>query len=137
MIEALGVFMGWLHLSSIAALIGGMVYASAVLTPAAGVLDAEARAALGERAAARFRRIALAAMAGLAISGVYNFLGNVGHSTHYKIVLGIKLLLVAHIFAAALTGSRPHHPRRARVLAGGAASGLVVIAISTYLRHIF
>ncbi|MGP8243612.1 MAG: hypothetical protein ACLQVN_03730 [Bryobacteraceae bacterium] len=137
MIEALGVFMRWLHLSSVAALIGGMSYASAVLAPAAGKLDAEAKAALAERAAAGFRRIALAAMAGLLLSGVYNILSNSGHSTRYKIVLGIKLVLVAHIFAAALAGCRPHHPRRARVLAGGAVSGFVAIAIAAYLRHIF
>jgi len=137
MIEALGVFMRWLHLSSVAALIGGMGFASAVLAPAAGKLDTEAQAALGERAAAGFRRIVLAAMAALLLSGVYNILTNAGHSMRYKIVLAIKLLLVAHIFAAALAASRPHHPRRARMLAGGAISGLVVIAISTYLRHIF
>jgi len=52
-------------------------------------------------------------------------------------VLGIKLLLVAHIFAAALTACRPHHPRRAGLLAGGAVLGFVVVAISTYLRHTF
>jgi uncharacterized membrane protein len=137
MIEAFGVFMRWLHLSSVAALIGGMAFASAVLAPAAGKLDAEAQAAVAERAAAGFRRIVLAAMAGLLLSGVYNILINSGHSMRYKIVLGIKLLLVAHIFAAALAASRPHHPRRARVLAGGAISGFVVIAISTYLRHTF
>jgi putative copper export protein len=137
MIEALGVFMRWLHLSSVAALIGGMSYASAVWAPAAGKLDAAAKAALAERAAARFRRIVLAATGGLLLSGVYNILTNAGHSTRYKIVLGIKLLLVAHIFAAALAASRPHYPRRARVLAGGAISGFVVIAISTYLRQIF
>ncbi|MGA1995464.1 MAG: hypothetical protein ABSH45_06750 [Bryobacteraceae bacterium] len=137
MIEALGVFMWWLHISSAAALIGGMLYASAVLAPAAGGLGAEARTALAERAAAGFRRIALAAMAGLVLSGLYNILSNTGHSTRYKILLGIKLLLVAHIFSAALTACRPHHPRRTRLLAGGAVSGFVVIAISSYLRHIF
>jgi uncharacterized membrane protein len=137
MIEAFSVFVWWLHVSSVAALIGGMLYASAVLAPAAGALDAEAGAALAERAAAGFRRIALAAMAGLVLSGVCNLFSNAGHSTHYKIVLGIKFLLVAHIFAAALAGCRAHHPRRARVLAGGVVSGFVVIAISTYLRHIF
>ena len=137
MMEALSVFVWWLHLSSMAALIGGMLYASAVLAPAAGNLDAETKAALAERAAAGFRRIVLAAIAGLLLSGAYNILSNVGHSTHYKIVFGIKLVLVAHLFAAALAACRPHHPRRARVLAGGAVSGFLVIAISAYLRHIF
>lgn len=137
MIEAFGVFMRWLHLSSVVALIGGMAYASAVLAPAAGKLDEEAQAALAQRVAARFRQVVLAAMAGLLLSGVYNILINAGHSMRYKIVLAIKLLLVAHIFAAALAASRPHHPRRVRVLAGGAISGFLVIAISTYLLHTF
>jgi uncharacterized membrane protein len=137
MIEAFGVFMRWLHLASVAALIGGALYASAVSAPAAAGLNADSAAALAERAAAGFRRIVLAAMAALVISGVYNILTNAGHSPRYKIVLGIKLLLVAHIFSAALAACRPHHPRRARLLTGAAVSGFVVIAISTYLRHIF
>ncbi|MGA2144840.1 MAG: hypothetical protein ABSH49_07750 [Bryobacteraceae bacterium] len=137
MIEAFSVFMRWLHLASFAALIGGMSYASAVLAPAAARLDVEAGTALAERVAARFRWIVLVAVAGLLLSGVYNILANAGHSTRYKVVLAIKLLLVAHIFAAALAACRPHHPRRARLLAGGAISGFVVIAISAYLHRIF
>jgi hypothetical protein len=52
-------------------------------------------------------------------------------------LLGIKLLLVMHVFAVAILISRPHNPRRARMMAGAAISGLAIIAISAYLRHIF
>jgi hypothetical protein len=79
----------------------------------------------------------LTAIAGLLLSGAYNILSNTGHSLRYKVVFAIKLLLVAHIFAAALTAGRPHHPRRARLLGGAAISGFVVIAISAYLHRIF
>jgi hypothetical protein len=32
---------------------------------------------------------------------------------------------------------RPHNPRRPRMMAGAAISGLTIIAIAAYLRHIF
>jgi hypothetical protein len=44
---------------------------------------------------------------------------------------------VAHIFAVAVLISRPSHPRRRRLMAGGAISSLVVIGIAVYLHRIF
>ena len=50
-------------------------------------------------------------------------------------MLGIKLLLVAHIFSVAIITAAPGHPRRRRLFTGAAVSGLIVIAISAYLRR--
>jgi hypothetical protein len=36
-----------------------------------------------------------------------------------------------------LLSTQPHAKRRARMMAGAAISGLVIIAISAYLRRIF
>jgi len=33
--------------------------------------------------------------------------------------------------------TRPHHPRRVRLMAGGAISSLIVIGIAAYLHRIF
>jgi hypothetical protein len=90
-----------------------------------------------DRAAALYRPLVFGAMAALLISGCYNILTNVGHTPLYHMLLGVKLLLVMHVFAVAILITRPHNPRRARMMAGAAISGLAIIAISDYLRHIF
>jgi uncharacterized membrane protein len=137
MSDALYVFMHWLHISSVAALVGGLLYARLAMTPASGTFAPEARETLNERAAAAFRPMVFAAIAGLIISGLYNILSSPGHTVRYHIVLGIKLLLVAHVFAAALLIVRPNNPRRARLMTSALLSGFAIILISMYLRRIF
>lgn len=135
--EALNVFMRWLHIGSVAALVGGMIYGRAVMLASAGELSPESRKALEDRAAAHFRRIVVAAIVCVTLSGVYNIVSYTGHSTRYHVLLGIKLLLVAHIFASAILVTQPANERRRRQMASAAISGLIVIAISAYLRTIY
>ena len=135
--EALGVFMRWLHYSSLATLIGGILYGRLVMAPSSAVLAPDQRAALGDRAAAAFRPFVLAAICGLVVSGVYNILTHPGHRPVYEVLLGIKLLLALHVFTVALLIVRPGNPHRARMMTGVAVSGLVIIAIAAYLQHIF
>jgi hypothetical protein len=52
-------------------------------------------------------------------------------------LLGIKLLLAMHVFAVTVLITRPRNPRRARMMTGAAISGLAIIAIAAYLRHIY
>jgi len=137
MAETLSVIMRSVHLSSVAALAGGAIYALLVAWPSLRIAPADLRAAIDENAAARFRKLVLAAIAGLTLSGVYNVLSNPGHSARYHMLLGIKLLLVAHIFAVSALAAKPGNTRRPRLLAGALASALAVIAISAYLRRIF
>src|SRR5690349_5891299 len=59
MAEALNVLMRWLHISSVAALIGGMIYGRVVMTSSAGELAPEPHKAVDERAAALFRPIVI------------------------------------------------------------------------------
>jgi cytochrome bd-type quinol oxidase subunit 2 len=135
--DVLGVIMRWLHFSSLATLIGGILYGRLVMLPASAALAPDAREALAERAAAAFRPFVLAAICGFIVSGVFNILTHPGHTTKYHILLGIKLLLVLHVFAVALLIVRPGHPHRARMMTGVAISGLTIIAIAAYLAHIF
>jgi uncharacterized membrane protein len=135
--EALNVFMRWLHIGSVATLVGGMIYGWTVMMTSTGELAPEPRKALEDRAAALFRRIVVTAIVCLTLSGVYNILSYTGHSTRYHIVLGIKLLLVAHIFVSAIMVTQPNNQRRRRQMASAAISGLIVIAISAYLRTIY
>ena len=76
-------------------------------------------------------------MLGLIVSGTYNLLTNPGHTPKYHMLLGIKLMLVLHVFAVALLITQPKNPRRARMMTGTLISGLIILAISAYLRRIF
>ena len=88
-------------------------------------------------AAALFRPRVVAAIIALLISGIYNILTTPGHTTRYHIWLAIKLLLVLHVFASAFLSTRPGNPRRGRMMASAALSGLIIILISAFLRRIF
>jgi putative copper export protein len=133
--DVLVVVMQWLHFSSVAALVGGILYGRLVMLPASAALAPDAREALADRAAVAFRPFVLAAIGGLVVSGLFHILTNPGHTTKYHVLLGIKLLLVLHVFAVALLIARPGHPRRARMMTGVAISGLAIIAIAVYLRY--
>jgi cytochrome bd-type quinol oxidase subunit 2 len=135
--DVLGVIMQWLHFSSLATLIGGILYGRLVMLPSSAALAPDAREALADRAAVAFRPFVLAAICGFVLSGVYNILTHPGHTTKYHILLGIKLLLALHVFTVALLVARPGNPHRARMMTGVAISGLAIIAIAAYLAHIF
>ena len=104
------------------------------------VVEAQARATgdpLSGKAAAAYRPTVLLAVAGLIVSGLYNLLTNPGHSPRYHMFLGIKILLALHVFAVAFLVTQPVNPRRGRLMTGAAISGLIIIAISAYLRRNF
>lgn len=128
--------MRWVHLASMAALVGGIVYARFVMIPAAGSLSPEARAALDEHAATRFRPAVFLALAGLVISGIFNYLSKPGHTVRYHALFGVKMLLAMHVFAVAILVTAPKNPRRARQLFGAAISGLAILLIAAYLQGI-
>jgi hypothetical protein len=109
----LSVGMRWLHLCSIAVLLGGVFYA---------------RFAVGDLAKA-FKPVAYAAIGAILISGTYNLLSKPHVPPHYHMWFGIKILLVLHIFAATIL-----YRGKPRVLTGIVVSGAIVIAISGWLR---
>jgi len=137
MCETLGICMRWLHIASVATLVGGMVYGWLVLVPAAAVLAVDARKVFFEKTAALYRPLVFGAIGALLVSGAYNLMTNPGHHARYYILLSIKLLLVAHVFAVGvvLVTKNPEH--RGRLFAGSAVSGLLIILISAYLRRNF
>jgi uncharacterized membrane protein len=134
--EILTALMRWVHISSAVTLIGGIVYARFVMIPAEASLSPDARTALDDSAAAHFRPVVFAAMAGLVLSGLYNYLSKPGHSVWHHALFGIKILLVLHVFSVAILAAAPKNPRRARQLFGAAVSGLTIVLISAYLKGI-
>ena len=137
MADVLFVLMRWLHFASMATLVGGMLYGRLVMTSSITTLAPDARDAFDGQAASRYRPLVLAAVIGLILSGTYNLLTNPGHTPKYHMLLGVKLMLVLHVFAVAFLITQPKNPRRARMMTGTAISGLIILALSAYLRRIF
>jgi len=135
--DILTVIMRWMHISSMATLVGGILYARLVMAPSIGMLAPDAREALSGRAAARYRPLVVAAMIGLVLSGLYRLLITPGHRPLYHMLFGIKMLLALHVFAAAILIVKPHNPRRTRMMTGVLVSGLVIILISAWLSRTY
>jgi hypothetical protein len=111
----LHVSMRWLHLASMAVLLGGVFYG---------------RFAAGDLAMG-FKPLAYAAIGGILISGTYNFLSKQAFPPHYHMWFGIKILLALHIFAATIL-----YRGKTRALTGILISGAIVLGISGWLRWI-
>jgi uncharacterized membrane protein len=132
----LAVFMRFLHISSVVALIGGFIYARLAVWPALASFGAAESPALIEAMAARFRGMLYTLLGTTLISGLYNYLTKSAYPPHYHMVIGIKFLFVLHIFAVSILYAMPQADpaKRKRWLSGMAISGLIVIAISADLR---
>jgi uncharacterized membrane protein len=134
----LGVCMRWIHIASVVTLVGGFIYARFVLAPAlASVAPAEGDA-VGDAAARGFRPLLYIVLVTVIGSGIYNYATKASYPPGYHMWIGIKLLLVLHIAAAAILYSvRPsNQAKRNRTALGIVISGLIVIAISNYLRYL-
>jgi len=137
MTDVLLVIMRWIHIASMATLIGGILYGRLVMARAIATLAPDAQEALSETAAALYRPFVFAAIGGLLLSGTFNLLTTTGHRPIYHALLGVKLLLALHVFAVAILVVKPKNPRRVRMMTGTIISGLIILAISAWLRRIF
>ena len=134
----LAVCMRWIHIASVVTLIGGLIYARLVLAPALASLTGPDRDALRKRARDGFRPLLYALLIFILGSGAYNYITKGSYPPHYHMWMGIKLLLVLHIFASAIlyAGRDANEAKTNRTLTGLIISGLIVIAIASYLRWI-
>jgi uncharacterized membrane protein len=141
--EIFNVLMRWIHITSAVVTIGGAIYARLVEMPALESAAPADRPPLERFLTQRYRPLVWAGIAGLLVSGLYNFLGSPDHSRYYHVWFGIKMLLALHIFAGAIlavrlkAGEAADRSKRARRLTGVMVSGLVVLLISAYLRRIY
>ncbi len=129
----LGITMRWVHITSVATLMGSFIYARYVVTPAIA-----ANPELGGKMARRFRGLLYTAMVTALGSGLYNYLSKPVYPAHYHMWIGIKFLLVLHIFAVSILYPMQGatEAKRRRWLTGMIVSGLIVIGISGWLRWI-
>jgi hypothetical protein len=113
-----------------------MLYARLVIAPALASLPAPQQETLGEAMVARYRSLLFLAMLLLLGTGIYNIFMNLGRGALYQGLLGIKMLLVLHVFGVGFLIVKPRNPKRARLMTGVVISGLAIIAISAVLRQL-
>lgn len=134
----------FLHIASVILFLGGVFYARQVLVPVLNVLPEDIRMPSAAGAQFRFRVVLWILLVLIVGSGLYNFLTYSGpkHTETYQIWFGIKMLFVAHILASAiLWGTSPYGDvvvggKSKHRLASMLISGLIVVAISAYLRSL-
>jgi uncharacterized membrane protein len=132
--DVLTIFMRFLHIVSAITLVGGALTWRYAAIPATAPLAEDTRSKLGDAIAAAWRPFVLSAIAGVLISGIFNFLRKTGLTPAYHAVFGIKMLLALHVFAVLFIATGAHNAKRSRQLTGVAISGVVIVILSAVLR---
>ena len=138
--EWLNLLMRWLHLSSVAVLIGSTAFLVLVLRPALADRSRESRRDFFLSLKIRLKMLVHGGIAGTLISGLYNIhLGwraNLAPNLEVflaKLVLALAVLaLVIAALAGRSPGSDPLSPR-SRLLTWGLIVALAVVVVSVYL----
>ncbi len=120
----LTVLVRFVHIVSITTLVGGMLFARLV----AGSFTDEV--------ALRWRPVSTVAVVLGFLSGLYTLLNKAYTPPGYHMFFGIKFLLALHVMAVAISLGRTGATieKRKRLLTGTSISGVLIIAISAYLR---
>ena len=141
--EWLNLLMRWLHLSSVAVLIGSAAFLVLVLRPALADRSLESRRDFFLSLKIRLKMLVHGGIAGTLISGLYNtHLGWRNALAPNLEVFLAKLVLALAVLAlviAALAGRSPAADPlspRGRLLTWGLVLGLAVVVLSAYLRSL-
>jgi uncharacterized membrane protein len=134
LMDALNIIMRFLHILSAVVLAGGALTWRFAVIPSTETLNAETRGKVGDAIARAWRPFVLSAIAGILISGTYNFLRKTNLPPAYHAVFGIKVLLALHVFAVLILATKPGNTKRARQLTGVAISAVAVVLLSAVLR---
>jgi hypothetical protein len=130
------IVMRFLHILSAVTLIGGVLAWRLGTMPALEPLSAEMRTKVGNAIAASWRPIMLTAMGGLLISGIYQYMNVKNPPAAWHAVIGVKFLLVLHVFAVGFLATAQNNEKRSRQLTGVAISGVVIVALAAVLRYL-
>ena len=132
----LGICMRWIHIASVVTLVGSYIYARFILTPALAALGDSIREAFHRQVMERFRPLLYILIITILGSGLYNYLTKSSYPPGYHMWIGIKFLLVLHIFAVTILYTLPgaDEGKRNRWLTGMVYSAFAIIAISAWLR---
>jgi hypothetical protein len=134
--DYLSLFMLALHVICAVTLVGGAIAWRFASLPGGQLLDPAARAKVENAAAAAWRPVMHSAMAGVLITGIYNFVRRPVKTPTFHMLFGIKMLLVLHVFAVWTVAAKPDNPKRSRQLTGIVISGILVLIISAAFRWV-
>jgi hypothetical protein len=141
---ALSVLSRFLHIASVAGLVGGVLYARLALVPSLALFPERERIQAGREAQAKFRSVLFVMLILAVASGLYNFLGPSAphHGKQWQIWFGIKMLAVLHFLAVSIVwatspyGDVPTEAKSKRRLTSLVISGFIAILIADYLRYL-
>jgi uncharacterized membrane protein len=134
--DPVAVLLRWTHIASTTFVLGGALYARFILMPAMGGMNESERTKLGDRVAGALRPWMLGAVAAILGSGLINLLRKENLPPGYHMIFGIKALLALHVIGVAVMLGKPGiaDAKRSRWLTGIVISGLIILALSAYLR---
>lgn len=126
----------YLHIASAITLMGGMIFGAIAWLPALRTAGGDGQS-ISDAIAVRFRPWFIAAVLGLLLSGFYNYMRHATAKdvpTMYHMIFGMKFLLALHVFAVGWLSLNRGNTKRARQITGVVISGLVIIALSGWMR---
>ena len=132
----LNILMRFAHIISAITLLGGVLVWLLAISPALVSLSDETRGKVENAIVAAWRPVSFASIGGLLVSGIYNFLNKTNLTPAYHAVIGVKFLLVLHVFAVVIVALKPDNSKRTRQLTGVAVSGVLIVILSAVLRWI-
>jgi uncharacterized membrane protein len=132
----LDLVMRFLHILSAVTLVGGTLAWRLGMVPALAPLATDVKAKVGNAIAASWRPWMLSAMGGLLVSGIWQYMSVKNPPSAWHAVIGVKFLLVLHIFAVGFLVTQQNNEKRARQLTGIVISGVIVVALAAVLRYL-
>ena len=126
----------WIHILCAVTILGGMIFALLAALPAANALASPGRETALASIFRRFRPWLYLAIAGVLLSGTWNLLNKKNATPLYHAIIGVKMLFALHIFAVGFLICQTNNAKRSRQLVGAVIGGLVILAISAYLRSL-
>lgn len=136
LLMVLAIAMRWVHVVSVATILGGFLVLRFGFYPALAGLPPEAREQAGPAVAARFRGLLYTVVGAAVLSGIYNYATKASYPPGYHMWIGIKILIALHIFTSAIRYGLPgtQESKRPRLAMNIVVSGLVIVLISGWLR---
>src|SRR6185312_14808010 len=134
--DYLSLFMLALHIICAVVLVGGAIAWRFASLPGVETLDPAARAKVENASALAWRPWVFAAIAGVLITGIYNFIHRAVKTETFHALFGIKMLLALHVFAVWGIAAKPDNPKRSRQLTGVVVSGILILIISAAFRWV-
>jgi uncharacterized membrane protein len=131
----------FLHILFAAWAVGSLIYTYYVLNPAVQAMAEVQRNGLLTRMSERLRPLALATVALVLITGLYNFYRILqgGVAPGYHMAFGIKFVLALHVLSMLVILSKPpgdpkRDAKRSRFALGALLSAVIILGIGAYLR---